>query len=152
MRYKTSKKSPYRSREPQIEPATPRILRAAQWLNKWKFLLSLAFNAVMILMFVIGAMGMLQFIMEECIQAQNFGHIILAQNKQWAAAWGVMKEEEPFLRANIKAIRTTWNPITGRAFRAYADAAERDLERKLSWYRYMMDEEKRAQYARRLGR
>lgn len=129
-----------------------KALKFFKWLNKWKFIFSLAFNIIMILTFIIGALGMIQFILEECLQAQGFGYAIIGMNKEWELALAALKDEEPFIRANIRMLRDTPNPITGKAFRAYADATQRKVQRDKAFYQYMIQKEKNAQYAKRVRR
>ena len=64
------------------EKPEPRPLRFLKWLNEWKFMISFIFNILMLIMFVLGNVGMIAFILEETIQKQDFGHIIPMMNKQ----------------------------------------------------------------------
>ena len=130
----------------------PRIVRGAAWLTDHKFIISFLFNLLMLGMFLLGAVGMISFILEETLQAQGFGYAIPMMNQQWDDAYGAIKEEEPFIRANIKALRHTWNPITGRAFRAFASATARKLDRDIAFIQKQRKREKRQRYMAKIGR
>ncbi len=129
-----------------------RFVRTIQWLEKYKFTLSLIINIGMLFMFIVGAVGMICFIYEETLQAQGFGYAILMMNKEWEDAYGVIREEEQYIRATIAAIRNTWNPITGRAFRAYASAVERKLTRDKAFCIKMMKQQQQDRYLAKWNR
>ncbi len=103
-------------------------------------------------LFMMGWCGMMSFILEEALQAQCFGYAVAMMNKEWEIAKGVIHEEEPFIQANILLLRNQWNPITGRAFRAYANATQRKLARDKSFIDYMIQKQRKARYLAKLGR
>lgn len=138
----------------QQNKQTPRIKRATNWLNKHKFIATLVMTGIGLIMFVMGAIGMYSFIMEEVLQMQGFGYAIPMMSKQWDDAYGAIQEEKPHMRRNAIALRriSKWNPITGGAFKAFASASIRKLDRDIAYIDKMREQEGRERYAARTGR
>lgn len=105
-----------------------------------------------ILTTLMGVIGMSSFILEETLQAQGFGYAVAAMNKEWKIALAVLEEEEPYLRANARVLIKKWNPVTGRAFRAYAAATLRKLDNDKEFYKYMIQKENQAKYLASLNK
>ncbi len=126
------------------------------WIEMHRANLNLAIKVVglilSLIMLVMGVVGMASFILEETIQAQSFGIAIPAMNKNWETALHIWKTESPYIRANARILRKKWNPLTGRAFRAFANATLRKLENDKAFFEFKIKQEKHAAYLARLDR
>lgn len=129
-------------------------MKFLNWLQKWKHLLTFVFSLIGLMMFAMGAIGMLSFIFEETLQMQGFGYAIPMMSKQWDDAYGAIQEEKPHIHRNAMALQriSRYNPITGGAFKAFAQAAIRKLDRDIAYIDKMRKQEKHERYLARIGR
>lgn len=118
----------------------------ALWLTSIGMLITLA-------LWAINSIGMRSFMFEETLQVQSFGYALPMMNKEWEVASAALWKEEPWIRANTRALRHTsrFNFISGDAFRAYANAVDRKTSRDKSFIKYMLEKEAKEKWERKIG-
>ncbi len=134
----------------EFQPTNKTLL----WIEIHRNNINLAIKVVgltlSIIMLAMGVIGMSSFVLEECLQAQTFGIAIPAMNKEFETALAILKIEGPHIRRNARILRKIWNPLTGRAFREFANATLRKLETDKAFFEYMIKKEKHETYIKSL--
>lgn len=129
-------------------------MKFLNWLNKWKFIITIVFSILGLFFFMMGNIGMRCFLYEETIQGQTFGIAIPLMAKHYDDAYGAIKQEGPHIRHNALRLRriSRFNILSGDAFKAYADMTIRKLDRDIAYIDKMRKQQKHERYLAKIGR
>ena len=91
---------------------------------------------------IFGFMTMTAFMLEESLQAQGFSYAIPMMSKEWESARACMMIQEPYMRKNIRLLKT-WSRLPWMVgFRAYAEATELKMDSDKAFIAKMIAKER----------